>query len=740
MKTTTVLVIVMFWLMFCSATVSEADPMGTVWTYQGRLLEEGQPADGLYDFEFRLFDDPFTGTQQGGTNDVNDLDVINGYFTVLLDFGSDVFNGDARWLETTVMHADGSDPCTLRPRHEVTTIPYALQTRGMFVDGAGNVGIGTTSPGARLDVDAGGLPNWGRAFKLMNSGMADGTNMNFNMGKADAPGQTSEIIYYHAGDANGDNMLSMGFWGDKILNIKSNGGVGIGTEDPQERLHVSGRARFDLGTGNINVSTPGGWPGIIAFSQNGNRRDILYDNWGMAMTVSPSPSPPPSAYGIRIREDGRVGIGTASPAAKLDVNGQIKITDGTQGAGKVLTSDAGGLASWQTPTGGGLTLPYSGTTSSSGTAFSVSNTVGSIAVRGLATNTGASINYGGYFEAYGSQGRGVAGATSGVQGRGVYGLATSGSGSGIYGEATDTGEVQNYGGYFSASGTYGRGVYGEATSSWLYATNYGGYFLAHGPDSRGVYGKSTGWKGYGVYGDAAPSSPGTAYGVYGRSSGINGSAGVFGYSSDTDTTTYGVYGKAEGDSDYGVYGVNDSDGELPFRPKGVFGSAWGAYGVGVKGYGGDYGVEGDGQNYDFYASGPGTNYGAVSSIRWKNDVRPIDDPLAKVLSLRGVYFNWDAEHGGGHDVGMIAEEVGEVLPEIVGYEENGIDATGMDYSKLTPLLVEAVKALKKESDERQIELARKEVEITELKQRLSTLEACMAELTIAMEGQLSGIR
>jgi len=49
-------------------------------------------------------------------------------------------------------------------------------------------------------------------------------------------------------------------------------------------------------------------------------------------------------------------------------------------------------------------------------------------------------------------------------------------------------------------------------------------------------------------------------------------------------------------------------------------------------------------------------------------------------------------------VGMIAEEVGQVLPEIVQYEEDGIYTSGMDYSKLTPLLVEAVKALKKEND------------------------------------------
>jgi hypothetical protein len=45
---------------------------------------------------------------------------------------------------------------------------------------------------------------------------------------------------------------------------------------------------------------------------------------------------------------GKVGIGTTSPSAKLDITGDIKIADGTQGTGKVLTSDANGLASWQT--------------------------------------------------------------------------------------------------------------------------------------------------------------------------------------------------------------------------------------------------------------------------------------------------------------------------------------------------------------------------------------------------------
>ena len=74
-------------------------------------------------------------------------------------------------------------------------------------------------------------------------------------------------------------------------------------------------------------------------------------------------------------------------------------------------------------------------------------------------------------------------------------------------------------------------------------------------------------------------------------------------------------------------------------------------------------------------------------------------------------------------MGMIAEEVGLVLPEIVDYEENGIDAIGMDYSKLTPVLVEAVKTLKDQADRRQNQLTEKDREIATLRVEIESMNA-----------------
>ena len=83
------------------------------------------------------------------------------------------------------------------------------------------------------------------------------------------------------------------------------------------------------------------------------------------------------------------------------------------------------------------------------------------------------------------------------------------------------------------------------------------------------------------------------------------------------------------------------------------------------------------------------SWSTYSSRRWKTNIQTLPNALAKVEQLRGV--SYDLKSSGKHEIGVIAEEVGQVVPEVVSYEDNGKDAQGVDYSRLTALLIEAVK-------------------------------------------------
>jgi hypothetical protein len=82
-------------------------------------------------------------------------------------------------------------------------------------------------------------------------------------------------------------------------------------------------------------------------------------------------------------------------------------------------------------------------------------------------------------------------------------------------------------------------------------------------------------------------------------------------------------------------------------------------------------------------------WSTYSSARYKDNVLTMADPIETAKKLRGVEFTW--KETGNKDFGFIAEEVGKVLPQLVSYESDGKSAVGMDYSKITSLLVECVK-------------------------------------------------
>ena len=106
-------------------------PLSTSFTYQGRLTDGGSPANGTYDFEFKLYDAASSGTPVGSTVTEDDVTVTDGLFTVGLDFGSGIFTGDARYLEIGVRQgASAGAFTTLTPRQALTATPYALYALG----------------------------------------------------------------------------------------------------------------------------------------------------------------------------------------------------------------------------------------------------------------------------------------------------------------------------------------------------------------------------------------------------------------------------------------------------------------------------------------------------------------------------------------------------------------------------------------------------------------------------------
>ena len=89
-----------------------------------------------------------------------------------------------------------------------------------------------------------------------------------------------------------------------------------------------------------------------------------------------------------------------------------------------------------------------------------------------------------------------------------------------------------------------------------------------------------------------------------------------------------------------------------------------------------------------------------SDIRLKDNIKSIDKALNKVNKIQGIEFDWiekEEVHGNsGHDVGVIAQEIEKVLPEVVDTRDNGYKA--VKYEKLVPLLIEAIKDLSKQVD------------------------------------------
>lgn len=212
----------------------------------------------------------------------------------------------------------------------------AAPANGALIEG--NVGIGTTTANAPLQF-ANTVAN--RKIVLYQNANNDhqvyGFGVNSNVLRYQVDQTGSDHVFYAAASSSSSNEL---------MRIKGTGNVGIGTSAPAARLHVAGTVRIADGTqgaGKVLASDANGtasWQtltGLGAVSGTGTQNFIA--KW----------TPNGTTLGnSQLFDNGtNIGIGTTTPGAKLHIAGTIRIADGTQGAGKLLVSDAAGNASWQ---------------------------------------------------------------------------------------------------------------------------------------------------------------------------------------------------------------------------------------------------------------------------------------------------------------------------------------------------------------------------------------------------------
>ncbi len=320
---------------------SEAMAQGTAFSYQGRLNENGQPANGRYDFTFQAFDAPTGGSGLGGTVNINAVAVTNGLFTALVDLGSSPFTGPARWLQIRVSTNGAGAFTTLAPRQALTPAPYAIFAglAGTVTNGAianAQLGAGSVATGNLQDnAVAADKIAAGQVVKSLN-GLTDdvsitqGANVTIN-----TVGNALQI----SAPAGGLNLPFSGTAasGGSVFTVSNSasgaaaaflGRVGIGTASPATPLHVRGTSEGLRIDGQANGGANQSYVSFrylnglsSGYVGDGSGEDHIYlaaDRGDVALLTS---------FGrvLTARPDGRVGIGTDTPTAKLDVRGDIRL-------------------------------------------------------------------------------------------------------------------------------------------------------------------------------------------------------------------------------------------------------------------------------------------------------------------------------------------------------------------------------------------------------------------------------
>jgi hypothetical protein len=286
-------------------------PLGTGFTYQGRLNDGGAPANGNYDMIFNIYDDPVAGNMIGSFSIFGAVPVTNGLFSVELnafgEFGTNAFSGQARWLEIGVRTNSNAlaNFVYLNPRQPLTPAPQAIfalnASNAMNASFAANVADGSVTgsklaPGALAWTNLAGLP----------PGFADGVDNDTHYGAG--PGLS----------LNGSNEFNVNFGGSGSANTAAR------SDHQHFGANWSGNSS-GYGLTVVNNSTTG--TGI--YGQQGTGSGQFYP-FGYTAAIWGEASQGDGVYGASGSSTGTgvYGYATASSGANSGVFGRSSSTNG----------------------------------------------------------------------------------------------------------------------------------------------------------------------------------------------------------------------------------------------------------------------------------------------------------------------------------------------------------------------------------------------------------------------------